>query len=461
MFLPTHLPCFFLILLGFAGPIWSADQTKPNRPNIITIVGDDIGWRDFSLHGSPIKTPNIDRLAAEGVELERFYVNPICSMTRASLMTGQFVPRTGVNNQSGLPLDYRIMPADFRDAGYQTWMCGKWHLGGSPHNEKKGREYMPDSRGFSHFLGFLGGAVDYFTHVNPESRQVDWWRNGELVNEEGYSTDLLANEAIQLIKTRDKSKPFYLHLAFNAAHGPLQPPSGSKSGAGVYPAVVQAMDAAIGRVLAALDEEKLKNSTLVLLFSDNGAQDGLGGSNAPLCGFKGSAQEGGVRSPACLRYPEKIKPGGKFVEWMWVGDVWPTLAAAAEIPCAPSKPIDGINLWPAIASGAKIDRAPFMVGSRDRAWFEPPWKLLVQQNGTRELFELEADPSETNNLVSDKPEIAARLMANFNKALEGVPLKAGKKGEGKKRTQNEGRPRKKHRPDASSPAVSPAPEPNE
>jgi len=454
---PVRRLIFAILVAYYSGS--SADAGASVGPNIITIVGDDIGWGDFSYHGSKIKTPAIDRLAAEGMRLERFYVNPICSLTRASMMTGQFVARTGVNNSSGLPLDYRIMPADFRDAGYQTWMCGKWHLGGSAENAFQGREYYPDARGFAHFYGLLGGAVDYFTHVDRESGAKDWWRNGELSNDEGYSTDLLAAEAIRLIKMRDKAKPFYLHLAFNSAHGPLQPPSGMKRGKEVYGEVVEAMDAAIGRVMAALDEEKLTDSTVVLLFSDNGAQEGMGGSNSPLRGFKGTAQEGGVRSPALIRYPPKILAGGAFRDWMWVGDVWPTLAAAAGIEARPSKPLDGINVWPAMIAESKVVRAPFLVGAKDRAWFAPPWKLLIQPEGTQELFDLEDDPLETKNLASAQTEMAAKMLGEMNKALEGVPLRSGgPNGRGKGKAPKGDHQRKKPRPNEGKPQPTPVPD---
>ena len=444
------MPILLFLLVGigfFTLPVIAAPE--PTRPNIITIVYDDLGWRDFSYHGSPIKTPCIDKLATEGMKLEHFYVNPICSLTRSSLMTGQFVPRTGVNNHSGLPLDYRIMPQDFRDAGYQTWMCGKWHLGGPSDNALTGRSYHPDARGFLHFYGLLGGAVDYFTHINRENGEKDWWRNEEISNDEGYSTDLLAAEAIKLIKTRDKSKPFYLHLAFNAAHGPMQPPTGVKSGKDNYTQVVEAMDAAIGRVLAAIDEEKLRDTTTILLFSDNGAQENMGGSNSPLRGFKGSPQEGGIRSPAVLRYPPKIQAGSEFNEWMWVGDVWPTLAAAAGITPQPAKPMDGINLWPALTGSGQVQRTPFLVGAKDWAWFQPPWKLIVQQNDSLELFDIQQDPTESKNLSSEKPELAAQLQSDMKKSLAGVSLKGGGggKGDGKgglqKKPKQDGHPKKK------------------
>ena len=426
----------------------AAETPSPPRPNIITIVGDDIGWGDVGFHGSLIKTPNIDRLAAGGARLDRFYVNPICSLTRVSFLAGQFAARTGVNNHAGLPLDYRIFPADFRAAGYQTWMCGKWHLGGSAENTMTGHEYHPDARGFDHFYGLLGGAVDYSTHINWESGVLDWWRNGVQVAEKGYSTDLLASEAIDLIKARDTNKPFLLHLAFNAAHGPLRAPDGTSGGGNrpaLYKAVVEAMDAAIGRVLATLDEQKIADSSLVLFFCDNGAQEGQGGSNAPLRGAKGGAYEGGVRSAAVLRYPGMIRAGSEFGGWMWVGDVWPTLAAAAGIAPQPAKPLDGVNMWPALIAADAVQRAPFVVGSRSMAWFEPPWKLIVTPDAPAELYNLNDDPSENRDVATASADRVARMTADLKNSL-GTWRGMGGGGRGGRGQGGQGGRRKQHPP---------------
>ncbi|MBU3665825.1 MAG: arylsulfatase [Chthoniobacterales bacterium] len=437
---------FVSFLLFFCRAAMASDSPAAQRPNIITIAGDDIGWNDVGFHGSSIKTPNIDKLAAAGARLDRFYVNPICSLTRASFLTGQFCPRTGVNNRSGLPLDYRIFPEDFRAAGYQTWMCGKWHLGGSDDNMLIGREYHPDSRGFDHFYGFLAGAVDYFAHVNPANGKPDWWRNGQAVVEKGYSTELLADEAISLIKKRDPDKPFLLHLAFNAAHGPLQPPATVAGRGGAYHAVVEAMDRAIGRVLDTLDEQKIADSTIVLFFCDNGAQEGRGGSNAPLRGFKGEAYEGGVRSAAALRYPPAIRAGSEFAGWMWAGDVWPTLAAAAGIKPQPAKAFDGVNMWPAlIAADGMAARAPFAVGSKSMAWFEPPWKLIVSPDGPAELYNLADDPGETRNLAMQDAERVTRMTSDLKKNLGSWRMK-GAGGKGGRGQGGEGGRGRRHAP---------------
>ena len=418
-----HLGLLIIWLLVLLFPASAAGAL-----NIVTIVADDMGWGDVGFHGSKIRTPSLDRLAREGVRLERFYVNPICSVTRASLLSGQFARRTCVNNRTGLRLDYRTLPQDFSDAGWQTWMCGKWHLGGPAGNAMNGREYHPDRRGFAHFYGLLGGAVDYNEHINRESGELDWWRNGEPVTESGYSTDLLTAEGIRLIRARDRTRPFLLHLAYNAAHGPLNPPPGfSGSRRETYAAVVEHMDAAIGKVLAVLDAEGLNPNTVVVFFCDNGAQEGRGGSNAPLRGFKGDAREGGVRSPAVVRGPG-LAPGTVSQQWLFVGDLWPTLAAAAGLTAKPAKPFDGVNVWPALTRGQPQPRPGFEVGSADLAWLSPPWKLRHQPDGPRELFDLGQDPGETNNLATQRPEMVARLTAEWEQAAGAL---RGKRAPGK------------------------------
>ena len=394
--------------------------------NVVTIVADDVGWGDMGFHGSKIRTPCLDRLAGEGVRLDRFYVNPICSLTRAALMTGQFTRRTGVNNGSGLPLDYRTFPQEFHEAGWQTWMCGKWHLGGAPDNAFPGREYHPDKRGFDHFYGLLGGAVDYYEHINHQTGMLDWWRDGAPAKDEGYSTELLADEAMKRIKSRDRSKPFLLHLAFNAAHGPLDLPPGKSASRGeaMYAAVVESMDAAIGRVMAALADEQLADSTIVLFFCDNGAQEGRGGSNAPLRGAKGGAYEGGVRSAALIRGPG-LKAGTVSQQWMFAGDVWPTLAAAAGVNPKPTKPFDGVNVWASLTKNEVITRPGFEVGARDLAWLSAPWKLVQQTDGTRELYDLTKDPGEAKNLAAEQPDIVGKLAAEWEKTMASVKARGG------------------------------------
>ncbi|MGI9262580.1 MAG: sulfatase-like hydrolase/transferase, partial [Woeseiaceae bacterium] len=226
-------------------------------PNLVIFIADDMGWGDVGYHGSEIRTPSIDRLAAEGVALERFYAHPACSPTRGALMTGRSPLQTGVLIpfepwfSSGLPLKEKLLPEYLKDVGYQTFAVGKWHLG--PNR----LAYHPTSRGFDHFYGHLGGFINYVQHTYW--RGVDWQRNGKTVVEDGYSTNLIADEAISLIKSRDKDEPLFLYVAFNAPHSPLQAPLSavaeyadiSDLNRRTYAAMVSEMDRGIGRVLSA------------------------------------------------------------------------------------------------------------------------------------------------------------------------------------------------------------------
>lgn len=269
-------------LAVIAGVVWPwpalAVAETPTRPNVVLFIADDLGWNDVDYHNPEIRTPNIDRIAQEGVALERFYVNPTCSPTRASLMTGKFATTVGVDSPIqwhtpvGLPLDERTLADHFKSAVYQTFLVGKWHLG------KTLPEEFPTSRGFDHFYGFLNGAIGYCDHVY--SGGLDWQRDGETVEEEGHATDLIAREARALLRTRDRDRPVFLTVSLSAPHTPLEPPPGA---ADAYANVegenrrkllglITHMDAAIGDILETLEDEGMNEDTLVLFISDNGGQ---------------------------------------------------------------------------------------------------------------------------------------------------------------------------------------------
>ena len=247
------------------------------RPNILLIVADDLGWKDVGFHGSDIRTPTLDRLAAGGSELRQFYALPMCTPTRACLMTGRYPFRYGLQTgvipaaqTYGLSTDERTLPQALKDAGYSTAIVGKWHLG---HGDKK---YWPQQRGFEHQYGPLIGEIDYFTH--EASGVVDWYRNGEIVKEKGYSTTLLGDDAVKLIDEHDPNKPLFLYLAFNAAHTPYQAPEEYlKKYAAIedpsrraYAGSITAMDDQIARVIDALAQKKMLDNTLIVFMSDNG-----------------------------------------------------------------------------------------------------------------------------------------------------------------------------------------------
>lgn len=430
-------------------PVASSKSDETKRPNVVMIVTDDHGFGDIGWNDPKIETPTLDRMAAEGCRLDRFYSNPICSVTRAALMSGVASNRTGVNNRNGLPSKYRTLPQVFKSAGYSTWMVGKWHLGGSEDNTFSTPEYLPQNRGFDHFYGHLHGAIDYYTHERKDLGKLDWQRNGKPVNEKGFSTDLIADEAVRLIETRDATKPFLLYVAFNAVHGPLQaPPSAPDTNRrdkrATLTANVKHMDSAVARIMKAIDSKDIDSDTLVIFFGDNGGQLANGASNGKLRGEKGTTFEGGLRVPALIRWPGTIDPGQRSVQFMNVADVLPTLASACGIRNGLPDGMDGVDLWPALKSGKVKERPAFVMGYRDTAVFAPPWKLISPGRGEKPLlFEIVADPNETHDVASDHFDIVAKL-------TESIPGTARPQGGGAAREKDEPAKKKRRTPQKSS-----------
>ncbi len=448
------LRLFVSVWLGWlaAAPSWAGE-----RPNVIVMVADDLGWADVGYHGGEIDTPSLDRLAQEGVQLDRFYTTPICSPTRAALMTGRDPMRLGVAygvimpwHTIGVHPDEHFLPQSFLAAGYQTAMVGKWHLGHAQ------QTYHPNERGFEHFYGHLHTEVGYFPpFANLGGR--DFQVNGRSLEGEGYETYLLADEASRWIRQRDQSKPFFLYMPFIAPHTPLEAPDELKqkyadlkdrrgkarskntdqtrlinklmlqpSARPLYAAVVDAMDQAIGRVLQTLDEQGIADNTIVLFFSDNGgAAYATGGAdNAPLRGGKGEVFEGGIRVVSLLRWPQRLKAGQTMNSTMTVMDVFPTLAEAAGIAPRNQRDFDGRSLWPAIAEGKAMARDELVFfasetpirGRFNLTAFDDEWKLvqeveqgLLSATVTNYLFRIQDDPYEYHNLAAKHPEVVARM----------------------------------------------------
>ena len=344
--------CFILLAVTAVAAEQPAGIPSRTAPNILAVVVDDLGWGDMSLHHGGPRTPQLDRLASEGLELQRFYVYPVCSPTRVSFLTGQMPRRFGVADVMGprqnLPDGLATLPGTLRAAGYQTSLIGKWHCG---------RSSTPQKNGFDHFYGFLGPQIDYFKHTGQRG-DLDWQRDGRDVTEEGYSTFLMADEAIRQLEKRDTTRPFFIEVAFNAPHFVLAAPEEylakykNKSGQqATYYAVVDALDFSIGRLLAALDKQGLRDNTLVVFFSDNGADRREGGSNGPFRAGKGSVFEGGIHTPALLRWPGHLKAGTATQLPVAVQDLFPTLAAAAGAPVKDAAKLDGKNLWEQLRAG--------------------------------------------------------------------------------------------------------------
>jgi len=409
----TMLVCSALLLSA------EAQQAKPN---VVVIVADDLGWNDIGTRNPKIVTPNLVKLAKDGVELQRFYGYPVCSPARAGLLTGVLPRRLGLVNvimpgQAGITQATPTLPARLKTAGYATSLIGKWHLG---------NQNPPAAVGFDHFYGFLSAELDYFKHTDKRGKP-DWQRDGKQIEESGYTTYLFADEASKQIRNRDKTKPFFIEVAFNAPHIDLAAPEdliAKHKSDGLYGAVVEGLDIGIGRILSTLDEQGLRDNTLVIFVSDNGAPRPTG-SNAPLRGYKASVDEGGIRTPAIVRWPKHVPAGAKLEQPIAIIDLFPTIAAATNLPLTADLKIDGINQWPALAGGKPLPRPAFLVASMDIALFDGDWKLVETNSGQRTLYNLKADISETKDLLAAQPELAAKLGAQLDTLKKDLPAYSG------------------------------------
>jgi len=424
-------------------------------PNVVIIVADDLGWGDVGYHGSEIATPRLDSLAAEGVVLDRFYAQPSCSPTRAALMTGRTPMRLGVlspiskNNPAGLPLGERVLPEHFRDAGYQTFMTGKWHLG------HRARPYLPGSRGFDHFYGHVTGGIGYWDHVHGGG--LDWQRNGKSLREEGYSTKLIADEAVRLIRERDPARPMLLYASFNAPHLPNEAPPESIARYGqianpprrIHAAMVSELDTAIGRVVDALEAAAMLDGTLIWFLSDNGglnpdaASPGLrslserlegwfgkplplrflefvrtnvlegGADNGPYRKGKQSVYEGGARVPSFIHWRGHLK-ARRTLKMVTAQDVLPTLLGAAGLE-AGGVAYDGADQWPAIERDAAAPTPDYVTQGRDGvALYRFPWKLVELAPGEVELYRIDEDPTEQVDRAASDPSVTREMTEALN-----------------------------------------------
>jgi arylsulfatase A-like enzyme len=414
------------------------------KPNIVFIMADDLGNADLGYRGSDIKTPNIDKLANDGVRLEAFYGEPVCTPSRAALMTGRYPMRYGLqtlvlfpSHTYGLPTDERTLPQALKDVGYRTAIVGKWHLG---HADRK---YWPQNRGFDHFYGNVMGEVNYFTR--ERGGVIDWQRNSRFLKEDGYYTTLIGNEAVKLIEEQDGKKPFFLYFASMAPHAPYQAPQeyldryksiGDKQRRS-YAAMITCLDDQVGRIVAALEKKNLRKNTLILFASDNGgATSGMfasgskskeerdsevGGieqgakapaSNGELRGGKGGLYEGGVRVPAFVNWPEKLKQ--RIVdEPLHMVDIMPTLLALAGGKGNPDHPFDGKDAWSTLAEGKPSPNEDILINVEAfrGAVRKGNWKLVkvALLPGKTELFDLSKDLGEQHNVADQHPDIVRDL----------------------------------------------------
>ena len=334
-------------------------QQPPARPNIVFLLADDLGYAEVGFTGgTEIKTPNVDALASTGTRLAQHYAQPVCTPTRAALMTGRYPMRHGLQigvvrpwSQFGLPLEERTLPQALRDVGYRTALVGKWHLG---HFD---RRYLPTARGFDLQYGLYNGAIDYYTHERDGGH--DWHRNDRASYDEGYATHLLAKEAVRIIKESDGKQPLFLDVAFNAPHQPLQVPDSYMAPYAhlpgprkTYAGMVAVMDEAIGQIVAALDEKGMRDNTIIVFSSDNGGLlPGVLSSNGQFRDGKGSLYEGGVRVAAFAAWKGHITAGATVNQPIHVVDWYPTLLKLAGAKVDQSLALDGRDVWPTITQG--------------------------------------------------------------------------------------------------------------
>jgi arylsulfatase A-like enzyme len=441
-----------LLSILFVSALNAAAAPEP-KPNIVYIMADDMGYADPGFNGGrEIQTPNLNRLAKSGAVLSSFYVQPVCSPTRASLMTGRYVAHTGVYSVIrphaawGLPLAERTLAQALGEAGYQTAISGKWHLG------EFQPAYLPTKRGFDHQYGLWFGAIDYFTH--KRDGELDWYRNDQPCNDEGYSTHLIAKEACQIIRKRDAGRPLFLYLPFNAVHTPLQvseshlkPYGDLKGKRKTYAGMLAAMDEAVGQVVAVLEEQHMLDNTLIIFSSDNGGPSpGTVTDNGQLRAGKGTLYEGGVRVCSFATWPGRI-PADKVIEQpVHIIDWYLTLLKLAGGSLEQTLPLDGKDIWPVLVDGAKSPHDAILLSGitpGNAALRSGDWKLhhttkaAKGQKNEYQLYNLAKDIGEMHDLAGSNPEKMAEMKEMLHRLLEDAvpsgekptPGKAGKQSQ--------------------------------
>jgi len=424
-------------------------ETKKESPNIIVIIADDMGWNDVGYNGSEIKTPNIDNLAKNGVQLNRFYVSPTCSPTRAALLTGRPASRMGIlapisdKSELKLPDSIPTLPQLLKKNGYETALIGKWHLGLQLSSS-------PKAYGFDYSYGFLHGQIDQYTHLYKNGDQ-SWYRNGKFIEEKGHTTDLVTQESIKwLSEIRNKKENFYLQVAYSAPHFPLQEEEKWKtpynkiakdSSRRDYAAAMAHLDHSIGILLKSLKEQKLEENTLIIFMSDNGAMENWDsrkeyggihrpnstlGDNSPLRDWKTSNYDGAVRVPCVVYWKDHLK-NYKNSDYISVIDFLPTILSLTGNEKSP-KTVEGQNIWKEISENKEIKGRPLYIrGHLQACLIQKPWKLvqnLPSKNGVPdyELFNIEKDPEEKNNLLSQNEPIFEKMKQELDLQIKKDPV---------------------------------------
>ena len=422
-----------------------------SQPNIVFLLIDDLGYADCGFNGGKeIKTPNIDRLAKSGTIIDSHYVQPVCSPTRSTLLTGRYPTHTGVYTivspgaPWGLPLAERTLADALRAAGYRTALTGKWHLG------EFEKAYQPNARGFDHQYGHFFGMLDYYTH--ERMNKLDWYRNGEPLKEEGYTTHLITKEACKVIESGDKSKPLFLYLPFNGVHSPFQVPDSYLKPYGALKGnrqklagMLAAVDEAIAQIEESLKKAGMLENTLIVFSSDNGGPPP--GDNTPFRDYKGTIYEGGTRAAAFATWPGHIPADKHVTQPMHMVDWYPTLIKLAGGSLEQKLPIDGLDVWPMLTKGAASPHDAILSvstqGPARAAVRIGDWKLMVSGNADADggeddgakkakkkgkaaagkyepvaLYNLAEDPSETKNLAAAQPDRVKAMRTRLAELLK-------------------------------------------
>lgn len=415
--------------------LFSSATAQSSRPNVVFILVDDMGWGDLSIYGrTDYQTPNLDRLARQGVRFTNAYANQtVCTPTRIAFLTGRYQARLPIglreplgnrsqpaSNNIGIPINQPTIASLLKANGYETALVGKWHAGYPPN-------FGPLQRGFDEYFGHLSGGIEYFTHTGTD-RILDLYENDVPVQRSGYVTDLFTDRAVEFIQ-RPHSRPFYLSLHYNAPHWPWQGPTDQASTAfyltngytaggsqATYAAMVKSLDDGVGRVLDALEASGQADNTLVIFTSDNGGE--RFSNFGPFRGQKTSLYEGGIRVPAIIRYPGVTQANQVSNQVIITFDLTATILAATGTNFHPNYPPDGQNLLPLLrGKRSEFSRTLFwryraQVSARQKAVRSGDWKYLSVA-GEEFLFNVATDPGETVDLKASNPQVFTRLRNQF------------------------------------------------
>jgi arylsulfatase A-like enzyme len=417
-----------LIVAGSAGGAQGI-SAPGERPNVVLIITDDVGYADFGSFGArDVRTPNIDRLAKQGVRLTDFYAAPQCTPTRAALITGRYQQRVlleralgsvGPALDQGLPATGGSLPQLLKNSGYATGLVGKWHLGYKP-------EFGPNAHGFDYFYGFLSGYIDFYTHTRGGDGAPDLYENGKAVADSGYMTDLITSRAIRFVE-QSATKPFFLEVTYNAAHWPFQPPDHYSKAANNaafqgaadsvpatrkdYVAMIERADAGVGQIMATLDRLGLARNTLVIFTNDNGGE--WLSNNAPFFHRKDTLWEGGIRVPAIFRWPARLPAGATSAQAGLTMDLTASILAAAHAATPDQPAPEGVDLVPILAGKSPpIERTLFwriaVPTRQQRAVRKGSGKLLIDGDDLL-LYDLRNDPGERHDLAAAQPGVVRQL----------------------------------------------------